>query len=120
MKIMWLVSEILKISSKPPIIIIQSDEGPREKDITAKNLRRIRNREERSRIRRTMRYNILNTYYLPGLDDGYLYPHITPVNSFRVVFNKYFGTDFELLEDKYYYFDQSQEKINNLAEVKMR
>ncbi len=25
---------------------------------------------------------------------------ITPVNTFRIVFNEYFGADFELLEDR--------------------
>ena len=28
------------------------------------------------------------------------YPIITPVNSFRILFNKYFGTDYELLENR--------------------
>ena len=32
-----------------------------------------------------------------------LYPTITPINSFRVVFNSYFGTNYPLLEDQSYY-----------------
>jgi hypothetical protein len=43
---------------------------------------------------------ILNAYYYP--DQGYedmLYPEITPVNTFRLLFNRVFGTDYELLED---------------------
>jgi len=35
-------------------------------------------------------------------DKNVLYPPITPVNSFRLVFNLYFDTDFELLHDKSY------------------
>jgi hypothetical protein len=110
----------LKKSSRPPIIIIQSDEGPREKDITAKNIREIRDRVEKGRIRRMMRFNILNAYHLPGIDSGILYPHISPVNTFRVIFNQYFGTDFELLEDRYYFIDQGKEKIRKLDEVELR
>ncbi|MFN8461121.1 MAG: hypothetical protein U0X93_05055 [Anaerolineales bacterium] len=32
-----------------------------------------------------------------------MYPTITPVNSFRVVFNNYFGTDYPLLDDIAYH-----------------
>jgi hypothetical protein len=45
----------------------------------------------------------LNAYYFPDQDYRALYPSITPVNSFRVVFNQYFDADVELLEDKNYY-----------------
>jgi hypothetical protein len=48
-----------------------------------------------------MTVKILNAYYLPqGADQ--LYPSISPVNSFRLVFNSYFGTNFPLLEDVSY------------------
>ena len=67
-----------------------------------------------------LRFNILNAYYLPDIDIGILYPHITPVNSFRVVFNQYFGTDFELLKDKNYFIDQGKEKIRKLEEIELR
>ena len=50
---------------------------------------------------------ILNAYYLPGGDEGLLYPTITPVNSVRVVFNLYFNRNFDLLEDVSYYADWS-------------
>jgi hypothetical protein len=43
---------------------------------------------------------ILNAYYLPGVDSSVLYPTISPVNSFRVVFNTYFGTNLPLLPDR--------------------
>ena len=46
---------------------------------------------------------ILNAYFLPGNGKQLLYESITPVNSFRIVFNHYFDADYELLEDKSYY-----------------
>ena len=45
---------------------------------------------------------ILNAYYLPGYD-GDLYATISPVNSFRLVFNSYFGGEYDMLEDVSYY-----------------
>jgi hypothetical protein len=45
----------------------------------------------------------LNAYYLPDVDETALYETISPVNSFRVVLNSYFGTDYELLSDRCYY-----------------
>jgi hypothetical protein len=46
------------------------------------------------------RLGILNAYYLPGVSHESLYPGISPVNSFRVVFNQYFGAGLPLLEDR--------------------
>ncbi len=43
--------------------------------------------------------NILNAFYFPGEEYGSLYPTITPVNTFRVVFNEFFGTDLPLRAD---------------------
>ncbi len=40
---------------------------------------------------------------LPGhQNDGMLYPSISPVNTFRVIFDTYFGTDLPLLDDRTY------------------
>ena len=47
------------------------------------------------------RTEILNAYCLPGLPEkSPLYPSITPVNSFRVVFNHYLGMNLPLLPDR--------------------
>ena len=45
---------------------------------------------------------IFNAYYFPGGNER-LYDSITPVNSFRIIFNSYFGADYPLLEDKNYF-----------------
>jgi len=84
-KILGVVDEILARSESPPIILLQADHsGPGTNPYP-------------------FRLNILNAYYLPGIDDGILYSSITPVNTFRLVFDAYFGTDFRLLEDISYY-----------------
>ena len=51
---------------------------------------------------------ILNTYYLPGLGNEDLYPSISPVNTFRFIFNRYFGLDYELLEDRSFCSNQKE------------
>jgi hypothetical protein len=47
---------------------------------------------------------ILNAYYLPGMEVDALYPTITPVNSFRIIFNHYFGNKFKPLPDSSYVY----------------
>ena len=55
---------------------------------------------EEDQFRVTMR--IFNAYRLPPDGNKLLYDSITPVNSFRLIFNYYFGTDYELLSDRSY------------------
>jgi hypothetical protein len=81
-----LVDMLLQTSVSPPVIIIQSDHGvrPIHADIDIGG-------EEWQKI--------FNAYYLPGGGEKLLYDSISPVNSFRIIFNYYFGTDYELLKD---------------------
>ncbi|MBW1933532.1 MAG: hypothetical protein JRI56_11115, partial [Deltaproteobacteria bacterium] len=44
-------------------------------------------------------HKILNAMYLPGMDYSEISPAISPVNTFRLIFNHYFGADYPLLED---------------------
>jgi hypothetical protein len=46
---------------------------------------------------------ILNAFSFPGAGGATLYPSIYPVNAFRVLFNAYFGTNLDLLEDQSYF-----------------
>jgi len=76
-----------------PIVILQADHGPRSSTFE---------RPTPSPEYPGEFYAILNAYYFPGGDTKLLYPGITPVNSFRVVFDSYFGTHFGLLSDRVY------------------
>jgi hypothetical protein len=51
---------------------------------------------------------ILNAYLLPGAGNVLLYPSITPVNSFRVIFNAYFDTGLPLLPDRVFAHQDDQ------------
>lgn len=94
-KVETTVDQILAKSKIPPIIVIQSDHG----SWSTAGEGRANNHLYRERMRN------FNALYLPGGDAGQLYETMTPVNSFRVIFNKYFGADFPLLEDRNYFSD---------------
>ncbi len=92
-KVEVLVDTILSEAETPPIIILQADHGAKS----------IRERGVPSTRLLTERMGILNAYYLPHNGKDFLYDSITPVNSFRLIFNLYFNTSYDLLEDKIYY-----------------
>lgn len=90
--IMQTIDTILARSKTQPVIILQGDHGFRE-------LRNV-NFEERLRESQT----IFNAYFLPKdtLQQIVLHDSISPVNTFRIVFNNYFGTNLPMLEDRSY------------------
>lgn len=75
------VRKIIQNSESEPVIIIQGDHG----------------------IRYENRLDILNAYYVPDSIENQLYSSITPVNSFRILLNGLFGTDYDLLPDVSWY-----------------
>lgn len=104
-KIRELIEHILSHSKQPPVIVLQSDEGPCEAipelgETCGEGMNWALLSPEV--IRNHMM--ILNAYYLPGFPKGRLYPSVTPVNTFRLIFNHYFGADFEMLPDTTYIF----------------
>lgn len=105
-KVKELIDELLSSSELPPIIILQADEGPYPGGQDRWNGKGEWEEpvgwEEATEAELREKMGILNAYYLPNVDGDVLYPSITPVNSFRLVFNLYFDTDFELLPDRSY------------------
>ncbi|MFQ5922231.1 MAG: hypothetical protein ACE5M4_05255 [Anaerolineales bacterium] len=72
-----ILQSIIDGSDDPLIIILQGDHGLREENLL----------------------EVLSAYHLPDGVDAALYPSISPVNSFRVVFDGYFGTNYGLIDD---------------------
>jgi len=100
-RIKLLIDEILSESASPPIIIIQSDEGPFvAPEVQASDFVITGDWSTVSPEVLETHMKIFNAYYLPNFDQALLYETVSPVNSFRIIFNFYFGTDYGLLEDK--------------------
>jgi hypothetical protein len=82
-RVIQVIHKIIDVSDEPPIIILQGDHGPQ-----------IENSLEEMKI--------LNAYFLPDVDIEDIPTSISPVNTFRIVFNNYFGMDYPLLENLSY------------------
>lgn len=92
-----LVNHLQSSEENPPVILIHADEGPfpegREAGVPWQELS-----DEQLRIKTA----ILNAYYFPDGQYRELSDDTSPVNSFRVLFNALFGTNFEILPDRTY------------------
>jgi hypothetical protein len=87
------VERILKTSQVEPIIIIQGDHGPGSRFES--------DADEPNDLRERM--TVLNAIYLPKAHRGLIKDSITPVNTFRLVFDRCFGAKMGLLDDRNYY-----------------
>ena len=86
-QIIEILRNIIENSDPEPIIILEGDHGLFEFERTT----------------------ILNALYFPNRDVEIFYPQISLVNTFRLLFNEYFGTDFPLLEDYSYMRSQNND-----------
>jgi hypothetical protein len=101
-RIRELVSVLLSgPESSQPIIVIQSDEGPHPQGLIKDEPRYDWTRASDADL--GLKLRIVNAYHLPGRGES-PYPTISPVNTFRLIFSRYFGADLPLLEDRTFVF----------------
>ncbi len=96
-RLLEIVDTLIEKSDPDPVIVIQGDHGA---TIEYQDLG----------IDPSNRLGILNVYYLPAHQNKLntsaaaphesLYPKITPVNTFRVIFDQYFNGEYGLLDDR--------------------
>ncbi len=89
---------ILSDSERPSVIIVQSDHGPGA----------YLDWQDPKRTVMKERMSILNAYYIPNEENIGLYEDISPVNSFRLILNRYFDMSLPLLEDESYFSTMSR------------
>jgi hypothetical protein len=83
------VGRILRASPQPPVIILQADHGPGS----------MLNWDDPEPDQLAERFAIFNAYHIPG-GDSLVYDSITPVNTFRLLFNRLFAAGYQYLPDK--------------------
>jgi hypothetical protein len=87
------LAAMLAASAERPIIVIQGDHGPGA----------TLDWGEPSELGRKERMAILNAYLVPEHCRQELYPDISPVNTFRLIFGPCLGLDYELLPDESFF-----------------
>jgi hypothetical protein len=86
-----MVDRILARSSRPPVIILQGDHGPAS----------FSSWDDASPGQLVERMAILNAYLVPTDSTGPAwYDSISPVNTFRLIFDRVFGQSLPLLPDR--------------------
>ena len=97
-RVLAAVDGILANSERPPVILLQSDHGAGSRlnysDLGATDM--------------TERMGILHALHLPEGAATAPYAGISPVNSFRLIFNACFGASLPLLEDRAYFSTTDQ------------
>jgi hypothetical protein len=88
------VSQILAKPGNKPIVIFQADHGDRHV------LEAVDPWPGQSDPHAP--FSILNAFYFPDGDYALMYNSLSSVNTFRVLFNKYFGTNYPMLPDRCY------------------
>ena len=96
-----------------PIIMIQADEGPRTHE-------GVGDWTQASQEQVQQKFGILNAVSFPGADDSQMYPSITPVNEFRVMFNTYFGTELPVLDDRIFAWAEGGSFIYRYVDITER
>ncbi len=91
------VDEVLAASERPVVIVVQSDHGD-SKFIDF---------DEPTSVGVDARSAILNAIYYSDGNYESLYQSVTPVNTFRLIFNHWFGTDYPLLPDRTFFHESS-------------
>jgi hypothetical protein len=98
-----MIDKILGESSRPLVIVLQSDHGDEL----------FLDYEQPDELGVHVRSAILNTIYFSDGEYSQLYPTLTPVNTFRVVLNHWFGTTYPDLPDRVFFHEHPLSTARN-------
>ncbi len=99
------IERILANSPRPPIVILQADHGPASRF----SLQTTAERDLKER------FSILNALLLPDGRAEDLSDDVSPVNTFRIVFDRYFGAGLELLPDRSYLLESPPDGFRDVT-----
>lgn len=97
-------------ANNQPVVVLASDHG----GLVINDLGETAN-EPLSGI--VERHSNLSAFYFPAKDYSELYPGISPVNYFRVIFNKFLNQQEETLDDRVYYSSGKTYRLEDLTEA---
>ena len=83
------LGSVIEKSSTPPIIILQADHGSNLGDVWTRNYR-------------LKHFEIMHALHLPGARPSGVTRELSPINTFGILLNEYFGADYEVREVKHY------------------
>lgn len=87
-RMLEILPKIIQHSKVPPVIILMGDHG--------------------FKLGPDSRLYNFTAIYMPGGGKAMIYPSITPVNIFRIIFNTYFNSHYKLLPDTSYNYVNGQ------------
>jgi hypothetical protein len=91
--VLEVLDQIRTNATRPTVIILQSDHGPGAHFIW----------RDPDHSNMTERFGILNAIAVPAGDPVPFYDTMSPVNTFRILFNYYFGTSLRTLPDESFF-----------------
>lgn len=110
-RLMDVIDKILA-RDEQSIIIIQSDHGYRSENMrSTKNFSTLDDTEIRNS------YTMMGAYRFPDGADDVVYDGMTSVNTFRLIFDRYFGGEYGLEEDRYFAVWSEDRKNVDFREV---
>lgn len=116
-KIDKILDKILSKPGKKPIIILKGDHGVSHVDMILSEKAGVCLVDLPKRAHEM--FPILNAFYFPDKQGNeIIYDSISPVNEFRLIFNKYFGTNFERLKDSSFFGPDTSGKFTCIDSFK--
>jgi hypothetical protein len=95
------VDGILAASRRPPVILIMGDHGPAS--LWIESWRKTKSFRTSDEAVMAERLSIFLALHLPDGEGGRVYPELSPVNIFPLIFERCFGEPAELREDRSFF-----------------
>ena len=114
-QLLQFIEAVKSVDGLKPIVVIQADEGPWPKEFIRdeiKHLGRDVTSVDWSEVTAEQlkeKMAILNAIYFPDKPNVSFGGNSSPVNTFRLILNEYFGANLPLLEDKAYIYPDKKD-----------